>query len=150
MPGLDLFLKRDEHHVYGTFGTLTVRNEIFQTIEQPWRGVSDDGVTKYPFGQPSKSCVPVGEYKLVMRRSPRYGLAWHLVGDGVTLENNNRGRFACLFHPANWPYQLQGCVGLGSRRGFVMSRYGVEGSKFALNKFERLLVSHEKHHLVIE
>lgn len=96
----------------GMFGILHVpeRGALY-TVEQPWNATEE-----FPYGVPSKSCVPPGVYELVKSYSPsRRGDMYYLVGDGVTLRqtDSRTKRWGCMFHIANWPHEVEGCVGPG-------------------------------------
>lgn len=52
------------------------------------------------------SCIPLGEYPLVLEYSPRFdAYLWEIKG----VPN----RTECKFHTSNYWYQLNGCVALG-------------------------------------
>jgi len=52
-------------------------------------------------------CIPVGTYKVVRRRSKKYGEHFHI------LDVPNRSLI--LIHPANYSSQLLGCIGVGEK-----------------------------------
>lgn len=151
-----LDLHRDpDNDSYGTFGFLEGLNRIYRSCEPPWLEWGDKGATHFPYGVPYKSCVPVGEYRLVWRESEKYGPSWFLVGEGVHVgRSDDVGRFACLFHSANWPWQLQGCVSLGLRQAMVagfdgVPRWGIRSSGVAIKALNSQLDTGQIHHLVI-
>ena len=77
----------------GTNGTLSI-DGVFQcyTIELPWLN-----------NKPRVSCIPEGQYKIVTRRSPKFGL--HLYVKNVP------EREFILIHPANYArIELKGCI----------------------------------------
>jgi hypothetical protein len=79
----------------GTFGQLELGGVILcKTVERPWLD-----------NKRLVSCIPTGDYKVVKRTSPKYGHHWHIKG----VPN----RSLILFHNANYPSELQGCVGVG-------------------------------------
>jgi len=108
---------------HGTFGILTDDNgnEFLKTVEREWKN-----------NQPSISCVPEGEYRLVPHQSPKYGKCYALEAPelGVTI-NGPSLRTHCLFHAANLPEQLEGCVAPGMRFGVVSNKWAVLESKVA-------------------
>ena len=66
------------------------------SLERGWRN-NEQGV----------SCIPIGIYKVVLEYSERFKKdLWEIKG----VEN----RSECKFHAANYWYQLNGCVALGS------------------------------------
>lgn len=83
-----------------TLGRLYVVNDngfiLYEcdSLELPWRN-----------NKPNISCIPQGKYKVVKRRSPKYDDHFHIQG----VEN----RSYILIHPANFVYQLRGCIAVG-------------------------------------
>lgn len=95
----DFLLVRDAVSDYGIFGVVTVGALELQTVEQPWRS-----------NQPEISCIPAGDYELAPRRYFRGGY------DAIEILDVP-DRWPILFHRANWPLDVQGCVGTGLMRG---------------------------------
>lgn len=102
---------------FGTFGKLDVRLNLqhpkasagvllgeFYTVEQPWTE-----------NTPFKSCIPAGEYFLVPYVSPKYNLTYMIIGGqvGPDIGNDTILREDCLIHVANYPRNVQGCIGVG-------------------------------------
>jgi len=87
-----LLLQR-KYGVKGTNGIITYNGEhICHTIELPDRN-----------NIPRISCIPIGQYKLQMRRYPKHG---EQIGIPIVL-----GREAILIHAANNALEeLQGCI----------------------------------------
>ena len=103
----------------GTFGKLygDKNNFLCYTVEQVWDN-----------NKPFKSCVMEGEYTLKDFESKKYGKTLSLVAPTLNvfahkLDSNNR--YACLFHPANYADQLQGCIAVGDRLGVLNDKYGI-------------------------
>ena len=149
-----MILRRTDSGPNGTFGILDVDGQaLFYTCEPPRIFIGQSGQIRYPYGQPFESCVPEGSYTLVWHRSQKYGMSWHLQGDGVWLVERDRAteaeRYACLIHAANWPHQLAGCIALGMARRFVESRDGIERSRLAVQQFESLLSQNKQYELLI-
>ena len=97
---------------------------------------------------PFESCVPIGEYTLESRDSPSRGRRWHFVNDrlGICLEKDDcpsaEYRYSCMFHPANWWYDIQGCAGLGlglADFGGEKRGWGVTSSRAATSILEQYL-----------
>lgn len=65
--------------------------------------------------QPNESCIPAGTYLLVRTVYHKHGYETFEV-TGV------QGRQRILIHPANTEEDVQGCIGLGMRRGMLMVR----------------------------
>lgn len=94
-----------------TVGELYIDDEFFgYTMEQPW-------VDNKPF----KSCIPTGIYNLEKFKSKKHGNTYALYNEviGVTVVESGFmdriNRYAILFHPANWAYQLEGCIAIGRK-----------------------------------
>jgi len=83
-----------------TLGRLYVLGQngqvLFQcvTLELPWKD-----------NQRNISCIPPGRYRIVRRRSAKYGLHLHIL--------NVPGRDWILIHEANYFHQLRGCIAVG-------------------------------------
>ena len=114
----------------GTYGTLFTEDEkkICCTIEREWLN-----------NEPYISCVPDGVYELVEYKSPRFGKTFALVNHdlGVGLYQGDAKRYAILFHAANKPDQLQGCI---APVLYLNTRWGGNESKIALNKVLKYLM----------
>jgi hypothetical protein len=65
---------------------------IFKTLELPWK-------------EKQISCIPTGIYKVVRRKSDKFGDHFHIL--------NVPGRDLILIHPANYVKQLKGCIAVG-------------------------------------
>jgi hypothetical protein len=132
---LRLRLQRFEDGDQGTFGTLVVpddgTNYYFYTGELPWRD-----------NKPRISCIPVGIYscKLVDRRESHFKKWLYNVQDV-------KGRSGILIHSANfmgdkekgYKKQLEGCIALGDKLGFMDGQRAVLLSTPAIRRFETLM-----------
>lgn len=95
----------------GTFGSLSIDGVLFcATVEQPWND-----------NQPNHSCIPTGDYQLLPYDSPAHGptVVFHnpdlgIYGTPSMIPAGKTARSLCEIHNANWPFQLKGCVGVGS------------------------------------
>lgn len=125
---MNLLLKTKNVAGIGAFGELSIDGELFLcTVEREWKN-----------NEKNVSCVPEGVYELIPHKSHRFG-------DCYALENKNLGvtvygpsqRSHCLFHVANFPKELQGCIAPGLR--FHPSYWGVSESKKAFNKLMETL-----------
>lgn len=65
-----------------------------KTLELPW---IDNKI--------KQSCIPVGQYKVVPRQSPKYGKHFHVTG--------TEPRTWILFHAGNYYTQIEGCILVG-------------------------------------
>ena len=134
----------------GTFGQLHAGATRIYTVEKPWLP-STDGL---PGGQPFESCVPVGRYDLVPFDSPKHPDCWALENEllGVSVANQRPTvpRYACLIHKANWPKDVQGCIGPGLSLQHIYGELGVGSSGDAMDGLRLLLADDEPHTLTIE
>ena len=64
----------------------------------------------WDFNQRNVSCVPRDEYDLVKHNTEKYPHTWCVIGDGVShWEEPGIPRYACVFHEAISPSDLEGC-----------------------------------------
>lgn len=125
-----VFLKRIESSKYGTFGVLSAPSVGFScfTGEPPWKN-----------NRNRVSCIPPGEYIVRIRRSPKYGIIFHLTGVD--------GRTYILIHWGNLAGDVElglkshtaGCILLGQSRGWLAGQKAVLNSRIAVKKFMRLM-----------
>lgn len=119
---MNLILVRDAPRLDCQEGILSLNGAQYFTMERPW--LQD---------QPNLSCVPVGTYELVPHtviNGVLAGLQTYALSNpdlGVFPEppegyvGSNPLRIAILIHPANWAFQLLGCIAPGKARGLLMS-----------------------------
>lgn len=99
-------LTRHTHGPEHTAGTLVAHDAAGNiqfacvTLELPWRD-----------NKPQVSCIPEGIYKVVTRRTDKWGLHYHVL--------DVPEREWILFHPANFTSQLRGCIIPGERLAFI-------------------------------
>jgi hypothetical protein len=111
---MNLTLQRLRDDGTSTMGRLALPSGLtLQTLELTWKPDP-----QYPGGQHDVSCVPAGIYDLVLHDTPTHPQTFALVNEqlGVIHEPDEsfpNARVACLIHVANWPSQLEGCIGLG-------------------------------------
>ena len=110
----DLVLERFNHEPTGTFGRLMFpTGETFFTVEREWNN-----------NVPFESCIPPGLYYLEKRESNvvrqtsagEFHEGWEIM-DVI-------GRDDCMIHPANWPSDLAGCIGVGLDYTVAQDRKG--------------------------
>lgn len=93
----------------GTFGYMIFPDgTTMPTVERPWLN-----------NAPNISAIPVGTYTLRKRRSPlieRLTKGKYLEGWEVT---NVKGRSYIMVHIANWPNDLEGCIGVGLQHNVI-------------------------------
>lgn len=134
-----ILLTRFNYGPDGTFGNLLFPTyEQFPTVEQPWNN-------NIPF----KSCIPDGVYHLEKRASNKvwessgqeFREGWEVVGV--------RDRDLCMLHPANWAYELAGCIAPGLSYEISKARNGkylnsVMSSREAFRQVMALLDQHNE------
>lgn len=114
---MDVILKRFCYHPQGTLGLIDLGGKRFYTVERPWLD-----------NKPYVSCIPTGAYMMQRRQSPRFGETWHVTG----VED----RTHILIHVANFPSDIQGCIGLGT--SLMNDRIAVSNSRAAIADFDEL------------
>ena len=112
-------LKRFAYHPKGTLGVMHVpmhRLYTFYTVERPW-------LDNAPF----ESCIPLGEYALKWKESPKFGLCYEV--------QSVKDRTHILFHVANFPEEVQGCIGVGM--SLMTDRIAVSESRKGIEAFHK-------------
>lgn len=98
----------------GVFGKLIFPDGWWcYTVERPWLD-----------NKPNVSCIPDGVYYLGLRYSPtvqritrgRYSEGWEV--------QDVPDRTFIMVHPANWPTDLNGCIGVGKSYTSLQGRDG--------------------------
>ena len=109
-----LTLERFAYTPTETQGRLTADGFECATLEQPWRP------GRYPGGESFRSCIPDGEYCLFPFERPNGERVFALVNESLGVHlYGKRGdpfRFLCLIHPANFVYEIAGCIAPGRDR----------------------------------
>ena len=135
-----IILQRQRTSDHGTEGLLSIPHlgvSLF-TLELPWR----DNMS-------SISCIPAGEYKVAMRKSPRFGLCYWV----QEVENRN----FILIHAGNFAgdtskglkSNVEGCILLGKKRGILAGQRAVLTSKPAVRELAEIL-ENEPFNLIIK
>lgn len=102
----------------GTFGTMVMPNGVrLYTVERPWLG-----------NLPSVSCIPAGVYECEPRNFFRGGYKAVEITEVP-------GRKHILFHIANFPRELEGCIGVCSRLGAIGGEWCGLASRNAFEVF---------------
>lgn len=122
---MKLVLQRLETSDEGTFGRLL----DWYTGELPWRN-----------NAPSVSCIPAGEYQCVWAWSPRFKRSTYRL-------LSVPGRAGVLIHAANlmgdaalgYRSQLNGCIALGEKFGWIEGQKAVLLSRPAVGRLENAL-----------
>ena len=114
-------LHRDIETDDGTFGTLNLNGKVLcHTLEDRWRD-----------NEPRVSCIPKGRYLCV----PHNGAKWKNVWEITRVPN----RSAILIHSGNTEFNTVGCVLVGTAVGKIDTKYGLVGSRDALDKLRKQL-----------
>lgn len=123
---MQAILERFDYSDQGTFGWIKTDGLILFTGECPWRD-----------NRPNVSCVLPGFYMASFTHSPRFGRMLYLLGRVL-------GRSGIRIHPANfcgdkskgYRSQLNGCIALGERLGWLGGQKAVLLSQPAVRRFE--------------
>ena len=113
---MNLILERHSYSPLGTFGRLFANGSIFHTVERQWLG-----------NKRNVSCIPEGTYTVLPYSSAKYQNVWEL--------QDVPGRSKILIHVANYPDEVEGCIGLGLR----FNGKGVLSSRDAIQEFGELM-----------
>lgn len=106
----------------GTLGTMRVLSHKFYTVERPWLD-----------NRPYDSCIPEGVWPLRRERFQRGGYD--------TLAVTVPGRTHILFHIANTPDEVHGCIGVGTGLWHIDDRWGIKESRVGFNRWMSLINS---------
>ncbi len=114
----ELVIERFCYAEDGTFGRYSLGGYHWFTIEQPWNN-----------NMAGASCIPEGSYicKPDFFHRGNY--------KSVEITDVPGGRSRILFHKANWPHQLRGCIAPVSEWGCVGDMVGGPNSKRAFDFF---------------
>ncbi len=125
----DAILTRLDRSDQGTFGRVVGPGIVLLTGELPWRE-----------NRPSISCIPEGTYRVVWTWSPRFRRFMYLVA-GVVARSGIRKHPANLMGDAALGYrsQLNGCIALGERLGWLDGQKAVLLSAPAVRRFEEAM-----------
>lgn len=124
----------------GTFGILSFRGFSCYTVECRWL---DNMV--------AQSCIPPGHYSLERHNSPRFGECVIIFGNTVSkFPSPNHKRSYILIHPANFSYQLEGCIGLGDSFTIIDGLAAVSNSRKTVAEFLDLINIGETYDLHID
>lgn len=92
---------------FGTFGYLDIAGVRLYTVERPWLD-----------NERNVSCIPPGHYRCAPRRFFRGGY------DAIeVLDVPDRTHI--LFHKANLPRHVEGCIGVGAQLGCLGGEWAV-------------------------
>ena len=130
-------LTRTRHLDYCTLGRMAVGERSWPTIERPW--IAGDII--------GRSCVPTGRYRLERHNSEAHPNTWALVNPALGVWHQPQdipngiagGRCSILVHPANWAYELLGCIAPGKDHVQTKGLWGVTRSRDAMNEVTQVL-----------
>ena len=111
------YLDRD-YSPEGTAGTLSYNGSTLYTVERPWIDNS-----------PNISCIPEGIYPVEKYSSDKFPDVWEV--------KDVAGRTYILFHVANKPSDVEGCIGVGLSSG-RRNPLWVERSRSALDEMREV------------
>jgi hypothetical protein len=112
----------------GRYSVLSDGSDTWWVMEREWL-----------FNRSGESCVPRDEYTLEPHSSDRYPNTFAVIGDGVShYKEVGIPRFACVFHQAVFPADLEGC--LSPCRG-IMANGSTFDSARAMNEVRELFRS---------
>jgi len=135
-----VYLNRLPSTSHGTFGHLFCPDIGFScfTGEPPWKN-----------NRSCVSCIPVGEYLVKIRQSPKYGLIFHV--------KNVKNRSYILKHSGNFAGDRElklkshtmGCILLGKKMGRISGQMAVLNSRITVRQFMSLM-NNETYKLIIK
>ena len=115
-----------------TIGTVIVGGEVLCfSLELPYYG-----------NRRNVSCIPPGVYICTRSFSPKFGEVYKV--------NNVYQRSNILIHSGNTVDDIEGCIVLGMRTGYINDKRAVLKSKEALKAFYRELDSCDEFKLIIK
>jgi hypothetical protein len=122
-------LIRQDQSDQGTFGVLLAKGKKFYTGELPWHE-----------NKPNISCIPTGRYRAYWDYSPRFKRKLY----GVVPVSKRAG---IRVHSANlmgdkqlgFLCQLNGCIALGYKLGFIDGQKAILLSAPAIREFQSLM-----------
>ena len=122
----DAVIQRIDSSDQGTFGRFIAGGLGLFSGELPWRD-----------NAPSISCIPAGTYLSVFTHSPRFGRHLYLVG-AVRARSGIRLHSANLMGDAakGFRSQLNGCIALGERLGWIDGQKALILSAPAIRRLE--------------
>lgn len=120
-----------------TQGVMRCGELKLQTIERPWIPSTVGGLG----GEPFRSCVPPGLYKLERFTRPSGEKVFMLTNPQLDIYGLERdipssrkglARYLCLIHTANYVHDVVGCIGPGMKRYHDGHEWMVTDSKSAM------------------
>lgn len=116
-------LRLENNLEYGMFGVLKFNHSVFcVTLERPWLN-----------NESYISCIPSGTYELELFKSPKFFPKYNRK---IYCLKNVEKRTNILIHSANVMTELEGCIAVGEKYGFLNGKKAILSS---LNTFIELL-----------
>lgn len=138
---MNILLTRYSYSPTETQGILYIGDELFYTIEKPWRN-----------NVPYKSCIPEGVYEVEPFKRPNGQSVYRLWGpdydvyrEESDIPARKTGRFLILIHQANFEREVVGCIAPGLSCGCLQDPAGqefknaVKFSRLAMDKIRSIL-----------
>jgi hypothetical protein len=120
-----LILERFLYGPQAVLGELKLGKITLFSVERPWL-----------FNKIGVSCIPCGLYQVAPHVSPSKGNCYKIA--------EVPGRLHILIHSANFSYQLQGCIALGSSYDLSEEHTGyLNNSREAMAIFDRFVEGEE-------
>lgn len=108
----------------GTQGVLIIDSFFCYTLELPWRE-----------NKRSISCIPSGEYETVIKKSPKFGLVYHIIDvperSNVLIHSGNFAGDTSKGYRSN----VEGCILVGKNFGSMMGQWAVINSRITIRRF---------------
>ena len=124
-----VYLERFAYLESGTVGRVLAGDWECYSIERPWLN-----------NRPNVSCIPEGDYTCQPFSGNRF--------KDVVQIMDVPGRTFILFHTANWPHEVEGCIGVGNYFVSDARNPAVYNSKDTLAEF--FDVAGKEFHLTIK
>jgi len=105
----------------GTFGKIA--GTSFYTLELPWNNGDN---------HPDLSCILPGQYQAQLVMSPHFGFL-------VPRLQNVPGRTLIEQHPANFPSDLLGCIGIGAGIDILEGQTAIINSDVAFHDYMTMI-----------
>jgi len=127
----EVILERFAYSPHGTFGRLIIPEFECFTVERPWLD-----------NKPRESCIPEGEYPLILGRYNRGGYAAYEVKDVPN-------RSLIKIHIGNTIEDVIGCIAPGKSLGYLEKKWAVSSSRKAFTEFMHAMEETQQSRILI-
>ena len=127
----EVLLERFAYSPVGTFGKIIIPEFECYTVERPWLD-----------NKPRVSCIPEGEYPLVLGEFNRGGYPAYEVMDVPD-------RSLIKIHIGNTIDDVVGCIAPGKSLGYLEKKWAVSSSKKAFTEFMAVMSGTQETKIVI-